>query len=126
MADPDEDDAEEIIYHGTSVTIANKIFAAKRFDERETFFASVKDLAFYFADRTIKKSGRTGITAILKIGLYRSDLNNWRTSRLVQSRPFDEGDAGELRGKTQLIFNGEAIRFLNAYSFKDDWQVEVR
>jgi hypothetical protein len=44
MADPDEDDAEEIIYHGTSVTIANKIFAAKRFDERETFFCVSKRL----------------------------------------------------------------------------------
>lgn len=122
----DDDDEEDIIYHGTTLQIANEMLASRRLGERETYFARTRDLAFHFADRTCAKQARAGVPAILQIGLYRSDLKNWTLSRLVRSKGFDEGDAGELRGKTQLIFSAEGIRLLNTYSFKDSWQVEVR
>jgi hypothetical protein len=121
----EDDEEEDVIYHGTTLEVANKIVAAKMLEQRESWFSSTKELAFYFADRACKKRG-SGVPAILRIVLYRSDLKDWIKGRLVSSIPFDETDAAGLRGKMQLVFSGDAIRLLNTHSFKDTWHVEMR
>ena len=66
--DDDEDEEEDVIYHGTELSIANNIFGIKKFAEQDaTFFAATRELAFYFARRTVSKRGGNGIPAILKV-----------------------------------------------------------
>ena len=120
------DEREDAIYHGTTLEVANRIVADKKFSEKETFFAATRDLAFYFADRSCGKKTGPGVPALIHVGLYASDLKEWTRNRLVASEGFDKDDAVGLRGKTQLIFSAEAVRLLNVYSFKDTWRVEVR
>jgi hypothetical protein len=120
----DEDEAIEILYHGTTLNIALQILAVRKFDLQATFFSSVRELAVYFSHRSRERQKRPSNPAVLRIPVYRSDLLDWRRGRLVASKGFDEMDKLELRGKTQLIFSPEAVRLLNTYSFADEWAVE--
>ena len=121
----DEDEREEVMYHGTTYDVAQSICARKTFEQRETHFASTRDLALLFATRSSSKR-RLGVTpALVKVVLYESDLKRWIRNGLVRSCGFDEGDQPSLRGKTQLIFGPGAIEHLNRYMFKEDLSVET-
>jgi len=121
MADEDQ---EETLYHGTTYDVAQRIFARKAFEARETYFSSTRELAEFFARRSSAKSRAGHGPAVLKIVLYQSDLNAWKQNRLVLSKGFSEGDRPDLRGKTQLVFSAEAIRLLNLNMFADDLLIE--
>ncbi len=122
----DDDEEIDVIYHGTTLQAANQIRALKRFETKTSYFAGTRDLAFYFARRSCQRRGSVlAKPAVLSIALYKSDLKDWKQARLIHSSGFDEGDAVELRGKTQMLFTGEAVRLLNVYSFKDEWRVET-
>jgi hypothetical protein len=104
--------------------VAQKIFAQRRFEAQITYFSSTRALAEYFAIRSYGKRNTKHSPAVIRITLYESDLKQWRQNRLVDSSGFSEGDRPELHGKTQLIFNAEAIRFLNRDMFHNDMQIE--
>jgi hypothetical protein len=120
----DEDEAIEILYHGTTLDVAQQIFAARKFELRASFFSSVRELAVYFSGRARERHKLLAKPAVLRVPVYRSDLLDWKRGRLVASKGFDEMDKLELRGKTQLVFSPEAVRLLNTYSFTDEWAVE--
>lgn len=120
----EEEEREEVLYHGTTLDVAQKILSKKAFEARETYFSSTKELALYFAQRSSLKQSENHKPAILRLALYSSDLQNWIRNKQVKSSGFDESDKTELYGKTQLIFSAEGIRFLNTYSFKDEWRLE--
>lgn len=118
----DEHEEIEFIYHGTSLTAAQTIFSQKKLVEKETWFTEDRKLAWYFADRSCRKSSRAERRALLVLQVYLEDLRNWRQGRLVFKEQFDEGDAPELHGKTQLKFSSEAVRLLNHYAL--EWKVD--
>lgn len=120
----EDDEREEVLYHGTTYDVAQKILAQRRFDAQDTFFASTRALAEYFALRSYAKRNSTHPPVIIRVTLYESDLKRWRQNRLVKSSDFSEGDHPELQGKTQLKFNAEAIRFLNRDMFHSDMHIE--
>lgn len=120
----EEDEREEVLYHGTTHDVAQLIFAQKKFELAETYFASTRSLAEYFAFRSAKKRSHKVPPVVLRIVLYESDLKQWIKGKLVTSCGFDETDNTALYGKTQLIFNGEAVRLLNRFMFPGDLSIE--
>lgn len=120
----EDDGKEETLYHGTTYDVAQKIFAQKKFDLQETYFASTRELAEFFAVRSCGKRAGAHVAAVIRVVLYESDLKIWKQNRLVRSSGFSEGDRPELRGKTQLIFSAEAIRFLNRDMFSGELRIE--
>ena len=120
----DEEDREEVLYRGTTYDAAQKVFAQKCFEIRETHFASSRELAEYFAVRSCGKRSGASHPAVIRVVLYESDLRLWKRNKYVRSTDFSEGDRPELRGKTQLIFSAEGMRFLNTYMFPADLRVE--
>jgi hypothetical protein len=120
----DDEDKQETLYHGTTYDVAQRIFAQKAFEARETYFAATRELAAFFARRACAKSKSGHGAAVLKVVLYQSDLKLWKQNRLVLSKGFSEGDRPDLHGKTQLVFSAEAMRFLNRDMFPDDLLVE--
>jgi len=121
----DKEERETALYHGTTLDVAELIVARKSFDCRETFFASTRELARYFAVHSTGKVRRAQSPAIVRVALYETDLNDWKRNRLVASTSFDEGDATALRGKTQLVFSSEGIRMLNSHMFSGDLAFET-
>ncbi|MEO8545177.1 MAG: hypothetical protein ABI434_16445 [Burkholderiaceae bacterium] len=121
----DDDERETAIYHGTTLEIAQAIFGVKKFDERKTWFAATRDLAIHFAKRTRAKQRVAQSPAIVKVVLYESDLVLYKRNKVVASTGFDEDDDPLLRGKTQLVFSSDAIRFLNRDMFTNELSVEV-
>jgi hypothetical protein len=119
---PDED-REETLYHGTTRDVAQEILATRKFQQQETYFASTRALAEFFAKRSSSKRAGHG-PAVVRVVLYRSDLELWKRNRLVRSKGFDEGDQPSLYCKTQLVFSAEAMRFLNRDMFPGDLAVE--
>ena len=117
---------EETIYHGTTYDLAQWVLGCQKFELKETFFASTKELAFLFAERSKRKHPERGIPVVLRVVLYESDLRQWKKNGLVVPRGFDEGDQPQLRGKTQLVFSAEAVRQLNLYMFKNELSIEAR
>jgi hypothetical protein len=120
----DDEEKEEALYHGTTYEVAQKVFAQKAFDLRETHFSSTRELAEFFAARSCAKRKDGHAPAVLKVVLYASDLKTWKRNRLVRSSGFSEGDRVDLQGKTQLIFSAEAMRFLNRDMFPSDLLIE--
>jgi hypothetical protein len=120
----EDDEKEEVLYHGTTHDVAQLIFAQKKFELIETYFASTRSLAEHFALRSAARRSHKVPPAVLRIVLYESDLKQWIKSKLVRRCGFDENDHTELYGKTQLIFNGEAVRFLNRFMFPGDLSIE--
>lgn len=119
----EDDEREEILYHGTTHDVAQRILAQKKFDERETFFASTRELAAIFAQRSKSKRRSDFQPVVIQVALYQSDLDDWLKNKLVQSIGFDAGDHPDLRSKTQLKFKSEGVRLLNKYMFSDALQV---
>ncbi len=119
-----ENEREEIIYHGTTKSVADAIVKAQKFDESETYFASEKSLAQYFANRANDKRPKEGGAAVVSVKIYESDLKQWRETGSVKRLPFDKDDAPELKNKIQLVFNGTAMEQLNKVMFKDTLKVE--
>lgn len=119
----DEEDKEEVIYHGTTADVAQIILATKRFELRDTYFAQNRELAQYFARRSASRRPAHN-PVLVRIVLYRSDLGLWKRNRLIQSKGFDEADQTQLRGKTQLVFSAEGMKFLNRAMFPDDLAIE--
>lgn len=117
---------EETIYHGTTYELAQWVMGQQKFELKETFFASTKELAFLFAERSKRKHPERGIPVVLKVVLYQSDLMLWKKNRLVVPRGFNEGDQPQLRGQTQLVFSAEAVRQLNIYMFTNELSIETR
>ncbi len=120
----DDDEREEVLYHGTTYDVAQLIFAQKKFALIDTYFASTRSLAEYFAHRSAEKRSHQVPPAVLRVVLYEADLKKWTKNRLVSSAPFDESDQTALFGKTQLVFKGEAMRFLNRDMFPGDLSIE--
>ena len=124
---PTSVEREEVIYHGTTLGIAQQIGALDQFDERETYFAATRDLAEFFARRSSTKSKTAQSPAIIRVTIYADDLRNLKQNKLLINKGFDEGDNPQLRGKSQLVFNSEGIRFLNRVLLEMTVQpVEVR
>ncbi|MBN3760730.1 hypothetical protein [Burkholderia sp. Ac-20365] len=117
-----DDERIEFLYHGTSLGTAQSVRSTRKFAEQITFFTTDKPLAWHFAARSCMKSRRAESPALLVNQVYLEDLHSWKQRRLVQNLPFDEADAPELRGKTQLKFAAEAVRLLNVYAL--EWLVE--
>lgn len=121
----EDDERETVIYHGTTLDVAQVILAVKKFDERKTWFAATRELAIHFARRSRDKQRLPQSPAILKVVLYESDLARYRRNKVVVSTGFDEGDDPHLRGKTQLVFTPDGMRFLNRDMFNSDMAIEV-
>lgn len=119
----EESEREEILYHGTTQRVAESILKSQSFNEQETFFASLKDLADYFAKRSDSKNPDQGGPAVVKVVLYESDMKLWVKNKVVKKKGFDEGDAPELKDKTQLIFSAQAMEYLNRDMFKDELKI---
>jgi hypothetical protein len=120
----DDAEREQALDHGTTSDVAQRILAQKAFEVRETYFASTRQLAAFFALRSCAKAKSRHAPAVLKVVLYESDLETWKQNRLVVSKGFSEGDRPDLRGQTQLVFSAEAMRLLNKDMFRDDLVVE--
>lgn len=119
-----DDEQEETLYHGTTYDVAQKIFAQKAFELRETYFSSTRELAEFFAVRSSAKRKDGHAPAVLKVVLYASDLKTWRQNRLVRSSGFSQSDRADLQGKTQLVFSAEAMRFLNRDMFPGELLIQ--
>ena len=118
-----DEERVEVLYHGTTLDVAQKILAEQRFDLRDTFFAETRELAQLFALRSRQRARTASRPAIIAVPVYLSDILDWKKGRLVHSKPFDDTDVPELRGKVQLKFTAGGMRFLNAHSFADEWKV---
>ncbi|OUL76765.1 hypothetical protein [Paraburkholderia hospita] len=117
-----DDERIELLYHGTSLGAAQSVCSTRKFAEQITFFTTDKALAWHFAARSCMKSRRAESPALIVNQVYLEDIQSWKQRRLVLNRPFDEGDAPQLRGKIQLKFAAEAVRLLNVYAL--EWLVE--
>lgn len=120
----EDDERETVLYHGTTYDVAQSILSKRSFEHQTTYFSSTRDLAKYFALRACAKRNKERLPAIIRVSLYEADLQLWRQNKLVGSRGFSEGDKPELQGKTQLVFNSDAVRFLNRDMFPDDMHIE--
>lgn len=123
MADNDAE-REEVLYRGATYDEAQRVFAQKCFEVRETHFTSSRELAEYFAVRSCGKQSGARLPAVIRVVLYESDFRLWKRNKYVSSIGFSEGDRPELHGKTQLIFSAQGIRFLNTYMFPADLRIE--
>ncbi|HTU68379.1 MAG TPA: hypothetical protein VMF52_20720 [Steroidobacteraceae bacterium] len=122
---PDIDDEREtFIFHGTTLDVAERIVAQQQFELRETYFAETRELAKYFAIRSLGRRRHQHRPAIIRVTLYESDLRELRGARLVSSEGFGAHDAPELRAKTQLIFTPDGMHHLNVRMFKDELAFE--
>ena len=119
----EDEDRVEVLYHGTTLDVAQRILAERQFDLRDTFFAQTRELAEYFALRSRQNVSTSSRPAVIAVPVYLSDLRDWRRGRLVHSKGFDDTDAPDLRGKVQLKFTPSGMRLLNAHSFGDEWRI---
>ena len=120
----DDDERQQVLYHGTTLDVAQTIQAKKSFELQSTYFAIDRNLAVLFAHRSAAKRSRAVAPAVVKVVLYASDFQQLRRGGQAKFRGFDEGDRPELRGKTQIILDYDGMRFLNRDMFSDELTIE--
>lgn len=120
----DDDEKQQVLYHGTTLDVAQTILAQRSFECRPTYFAINRNLAVLFANRSSAKRSHAVAPAIVRVSMYASDFQQLRRGGRAQFRGFDEGDRPELRGQTQIILDSEGIRLLNRDMFADEMTIE--
>lgn len=111
------------LYHGTTNQRAQRIAEAQEFAVGRLFFTlgSNRDLAEYFAQRTVSKAPKEGGAGLVIVTIPEETFNKLRSMGLMKMIGFDADDKPELRRRNQWVLEAAGVPLLNRDIEECEW-----